>query len=77
MLQHDFQTRPLSSLPSVSQSFFLNVSHFQGCQVKLEMAFQFVLSFMIWGSLLVVLVEVRIISFYDCFFCTHLMWNTP
>ncbi|XP_070777205.1 tetraspanin 37 [Enoplosus armatus] len=30
----------------------------QGCQVKLEMSFQFVLSFIIWGSPLVFVVEV-------------------
>ncbi|XP_073339551.1 tetraspanin 37 [Pagrus major] len=32
----------------------------QGCQVKLEMALQFVLSFIIWGSPLVFLVEIAL-----------------
>ena len=59
MLQPDCLIGHFSSLTSVAQSFLLNVSHFQGCQVKLEMTLQFVLSFIIWCSLLVLLVEVR------------------
>ncbi|XP_041828731.1 tetraspanin 37 isoform X1 [Melanotaenia boesemani] len=33
----------------------------QGCQVKLEMAFQFVLSFIIWGFVVVFLIEVLLL----------------
>ncbi|XP_044230848.1 tetraspanin 37 [Thunnus albacares] len=51
-----------STFPScngtVDQPWQLNQ---QGCQVKLEMAFQFVLSFVMWGSLLVLLVELVLI----------------